>query len=74
MVALPIDTVKNRIQATSSSDAPARFGAVARQLIVSEGVAGLYRGITPALLRAVPANAACFLGMEVSKKALDKLF
>lgn len=74
VVALPIDTVKNRIQATSSSDAPARFGAVARQLIVSEGVAGLYRGITPALLRAVPANAACFLGMEVSKKALDKLF
>lgn len=76
VVALPIDTVKNRIQAqAASSHGEARAGmlSVARQLVASEGVGGLFRGIAPALLRAVPANAACFLGMELSKKALDRL-
>ena len=30
-----------------------------------------YKGLGPALVRAFPANAACFLGMEVSLKAMN---
>ncbi|KAI0225752.1 carnitine transporter, partial [Massospora cicadina] len=33
-----------------------------RDLIKSEGWGGLYRGLGPAMLRAFPANAACFYG------------
>jgi solute carrier family 25 carnitine/acylcarnitine transporter 20/29 len=35
-------------------------------------IAGLFKGAGPVLLRAFPANAACFMGMEVSKAFLDK--
>jgi solute carrier family 25 carnitine/acylcarnitine transporter 20/29 len=38
------------------------------KLIKEEGVAGLFTGIRPALIRAFPANAACFFGMEVARK------
>lgn len=35
-----------------------------RVIVAAEGVAGLYRGLTPALLRAIPTNAAVFLAYE----------
>lgn len=41
------------------------------ELIRTEGALALYRGITPVLLRAFPANAACFLGFELGKKLLN---
>lgn len=40
----------------------------------SEGPLALYKGITPVLLRAFPANAACFVGFELCKQFLDFLF
>lgn len=46
---------------------------VFRNLIKTEGPLALYKGITPVLLRAFPANAACFLGFEMSKKFLNYL-
>jgi solute carrier family 25 (mitochondrial carnitine/acylcarnitine transporter), member 20/29 len=80
IVALPFDVVKSRIQTKGlGSSTPLEKGStgmlrVAREVIAEGGVRGLYRGAAPALVRAFPANAACFLGMELSKKALDKLF
>lgn len=77
LVALPMDTLKTRIQGAAAAAGGARapgIVAVARALVAAEGVGGLYRGLGPALLRAVPANAACFCGMEYSKQALDQLF
>ena len=44
------------------------------ELIKEEGITGIYKGLGPAMIRAFPANAACFLGMEVSRKYLDMLF
>lgn len=46
---------------------------VLREVVKEEGVAGLFSGIRPAMIRAFPANAACFLGMEVSRSALSFL-
>lgn len=37
------------------------------------GVAGLYSGTFPALVRSFPANAALFLGYELTRRGLDGL-
>ena len=39
--------------------------------IRAEGPRGLFQGLTPALLRAFPANAACFLGVELSLRLFN---
>jgi solute carrier family 25 (mitochondrial carnitine/acylcarnitine transporter), member 20/29 len=44
---------------------------VLKHLLKTEGPTALFTGIRPALIRAFPANAACFFGMEVSKKGLS---
>ena len=41
---------------------------IARQ----RGLSGLYSGLYPTLVRAFPANAALFLGVETGKKFFDK--
>lgn len=41
---------------------------------VLRSVAIMYRGFGAVMLRAFPANAACFLGYETAKTWLDKLF
>lgn len=41
------------------------------QTLRKEGVAGMFRGVTPCLIRAFPANATCFLAYEYTKKALQ---
>jgi hypothetical protein len=46
---------------------------VFKNLIKTEGPLALYKGITPVLLRAFPANAACFVGFELCKTFLTYL-
>ena len=38
-----------------------------------EGPLALYKGVVPVMLRAFPANAACFTGFEMAKEFLDLL-
>ena len=40
------------------------------KLVKEEGFGAMFTGIRPALIRAFPANAACFFGMEVARKVL----
>ncbi|KAL9188804.1 hypothetical protein ACHAXT_007182 [Thalassiosira profunda] len=68
-VGIPADVIKSRYQ-TAPEGKYSGIGDVYKSLIKEEGYAGLFRGLRPALIRAFPANAACFLGMEVSRKAL----
>jgi len=68
-VGIPADVLKSRYQ-TAPEGKYSGLPDVYRALIKEEGHAGLFRGLRPALLRAFPANAACFLGMEVSKNLL----
>jgi Mitochondrial carrier protein len=35
------------------------------------GIGGLYSGLLPTIVRAFPANAALFLGVEMSKRFFD---
>jgi solute carrier family 25 carnitine/acylcarnitine transporter 20/29 len=68
-VAIPPDVLKSRYQ-TAPDGKYHGIGDVYRTLIREEGPAALFTGIRPAMIRAFPANAACFLGMEMAKKSL----
>lgn len=50
---------------------PGGLRQVLSELLAKEGPGALYKGLAPAIVRAFPANAACFLGVETSKKVLD---
>jgi len=47
--------------------------AVAQQIMAKEGIRGFYKGLVPVLVRAFPANAACFLGYETAAKFFTSL-
>ncbi|KAL8914817.1 MAG: hypothetical protein Q9171_000653 [Xanthocarpia ochracea] len=67
----PIDTVKSRLQ---SADGRPTIGGTISRLWRSGGFKAFFPGIGPAMARAVPANAATFLGVELAHKAFDKVF
>ncbi|KAI9292495.1 mitochondrial carnitine/acylcarnitine translocase [Neoconidiobolus thromboides FSU 785] len=70
-LAMPFDVLKSRIQTQETS---LGIKTTFNQLVKAEGYRGLYRGLAPALLRAFPANAACFLGVELSLQLMNTLF
>ncbi|CAL8581870.1 carnitine transporter [Xanthoria parietina] len=67
----PIDTVKSRLQ---SADGRPTIGGTIGGLWRSGGFKAFFPGIGPAMARAVPANAATFLGVELAHKAFDRVF
>jgi hypothetical protein len=44
---------------------------VVQKIAREGGVKGFYKGYTPCVIRAFPANAACFMGYEVTKNLLS---
>lgn len=46
---------------------------VFKVLMKEEGPIALYKGVVPVMLRAFPANAACFIGFELCMKFLNFL-
>ncbi|RHY53605.1 hypothetical protein DYB34_003425 [Aphanomyces astaci] len=76
VVAIPPDVIKSRIQAAPEGTYASGFSGIAdayKKLVAAEGHGALFKGVGPAMARAFPANAACFLGVEVSKKVLTLL-
>lgn len=71
IVAIPFDVVKSRWQ-NSEPGQHRNVRAVVNHLLQTEGPKAFFRGLTPALLRAFPANAACFLGAETAKRFLER--
>eukprot|EP01089_Gocevia_fonbrunei_P015409 TRINITY_DN4505_c0_g4_i2.p1 TRINITY_DN4505_c0_g4~~TRINITY_DN4505_c0_g4_i2.p1 ORF type:complete len:184 (+),score=39.50 TRINITY_DN4505_c0_g4_i2:587-1138(+) len=63
----PMDVIKNKIQAAPDVWPPKYRGVahVAKEIYAAEGLAGFFRGFTPCILRAVPANASCFIAFEI---------
>ncbi|XP_005410230.1 PREDICTED: mitochondrial carnitine/acylcarnitine carrier protein isoform X2 [Chinchilla lanigera] len=72
-VAIPPDVLKSRFQTAPPGKYPNGFRDVLRELIQNEGVTSLYKGFNAVMIRAFPANAACFLGFEVAMKFLNWL-
>lgn len=73
VVAIAPDTLKSRLQ-TAPEGKYRGVRDVFAELIRTEGPTALFRGLTPIMLRAVPANAACFLGYEVTVRLLNQLW
>ncbi|KAK7866014.1 hypothetical protein R5R35_008529 [Gryllus longicercus] len=67
-VALPADVVKSRVQSSDMGLYSKGVRDALPELLREEGVRGLYKGLTVVLLRAFPANAACFIGYECMMK------
>jgi solute carrier family 25 carnitine/acylcarnitine transporter 20/29 len=69
VVSIPADVLKSRFQGAPEGTYK-NVADVYSTLMRNEGPAALFTGIRPALIRAFPANAACFFGMEVARKSL----
>jgi solute carrier family 25 carnitine/acylcarnitine transporter 20/29 len=67
----PVDTIKSRMQSASGK---VTIGGTIRAIHASGGFKAFFPGFAPALARAVPANAATFLGVELAHKAMNKIF
>ena len=67
----PVDTVKSRLQ---SAEGKPTVGGVIREVYGRGGLKAFFPGFGPALARAVPANAATFLGVELAHQGMNKLF
>jgi len=63
----PIDVIKNRIQAAPDTIPPRYNGMVhaATTIYRTDGWRAFFSGFTPCLMRAFPANAACFVAFEI---------
>lgn len=72
-IAIPPDTIKSRLQ-SAPQGTYSGFLDCARKLIAADGVTALWKGFGPAMARAFPANAATFVGVELSLKMMDKAF
>ncbi len=72
IVSIPPDVLKSKFQTAP----PGQYNGILdvyRELMRKEGPMAMFTGIRPALLRAFPANAACFLGVEVSRPLMTFL-
>ncbi|RFU27025.1 hypothetical protein B7463_g9306, partial [Scytalidium lignicola] len=67
----PVDTVKSRLQTMEGNPT---IGGVINGLYRAGGIKAFFPGLAPALARAVPANAATFLGVELAHKAMNRMF
>ncbi|GJJ73468.1 solute carrier family 25 (mitochondrial carnitine/acylcarnitine transporter), member 20/29 [Entomortierella parvispora] len=72
-IAIPPDVLKSRLQ-SAPAGTYSGIGDVLRVLLKTEGPQALFKGLGPAMLRAFPANAACFLGVEYSLRAMNALW
>ncbi|KAI0002232.1 mitochondrial carrier domain-containing protein [Russula compacta] len=69
----PLDVIKSRVQlrTTPPKGTPVQYIAGELKVVVAEsGVAGLFRGLTPSLLRSIPAAGSTFAAFELTREYL----
>ncbi|QLL32825.1 hypothetical protein HG536_0D03470 [Torulaspora globosa] len=66
LVVFPIDTIKTKLQASSSQHGQSMIDATREIYATRGGIRGFFPGLGPALMRSFPANAATFLGVELT--------
>ncbi|XP_057322745.1 mitochondrial carnitine/acylcarnitine carrier protein-like isoform X2 [Microplitis mediator] len=74
VVAMPADVLKSRLQISSIDRYPRGMRSLLPEILREEGPWVLYRGVMPIMIRAIPANATCFFGIEIAMKILDAHF
>merc|ERR1711994_853941 len=68
-IIFPADVVKSRLQVSGASTP---MLTVMGDILKQEGIARLYSGLGPTLLRTFPATGALFLAYETSKKWMNE--
>jgi solute carrier family 25 carnitine/acylcarnitine transporter 20/29 len=71
----PLDVVKSRIQLRPIPPSGTPVQYIARELkaiVVETGFIGLFRGLSPSLLRSIPAAASTFAAYEITREYLQK--
>ena len=71
-MAMPLDVPKTNVQARYDTKVWGSYSPEFTKIFRERGIRGLYSGLGPTLIRAFPANAALFLGVETSKKLFDR--
>jgi len=71
VAAIAPDVLKSRLQTAPEGTYPRGVRDVLKKLLKEEGPRALYKGLVPVMIRAFPANAACFMGFEVALKFLN---
>ena len=66
----PVDTIKSRLQ---SAEGRPTIGGTISGVYKSGGIRAFFPGFGPAMARAIPANAATFLGVELAHKAMTQM-
>ncbi|CAB9509791.1 Mitochondrial ornithine transporter 1 [Seminavis robusta] len=72
-LAMPFDVPKTNVQARYDCKVVGSYFPEVFQIAKERGITGLYAGLGPTLVRAFPANAALFLGVEMGRKLFDKV-
>lgn len=67
LASMPMDAVKSIVQ---TQDTKISAVNVYKNIMAKQGFGGLYNGVGVAVIRAFPANAALFLGYELSRKLM----
>lgn len=67
----PADVIKSRIQVAGSTRGMVEVGL---EIFRKEGGLALYNGLTPTVLRTIPATSVLFLVYEYTKKFLTQKF
>ncbi|CAK8677474.1 unnamed protein product [Clavelina lepadiformis] len=70
VIAIAPDVLKSRLQ-TAPEGTYRGLRDVFADVMRTDGIRGMYKGIVPVMLRAFPANACCFLGYEAAIKGLN---
>lgn len=70
-VAMPFDVPKTNVQSRWDTQVVGSYFPEMGRIVRERGVLGLYNGLWPTLVRAFPANAALFLGVEMGKQFFD---
>jgi solute carrier family 25 carnitine/acylcarnitine transporter 20/29 len=73
IVACPFDVVKSIWQTAPAGTYSSPLD-VARKLLEKAGPSAFFRGLSPALLRAFPANASCLFAAETVRGLLPEVF
>lgn len=73
-IAMPFDVPKTNVQSRWDTKVVGSYFPEMVKIAKERGIRGFYSGLGPTLVRAFPANAALFLGVETGKKFFDKLW
>ena len=73
MALYPVSVVKTRLQVASKDIADRNAFSVARSILRSDGVAGLYRGFGTVITGAVPARIIFLTALETTKVAAFRM-